>query len=109
MTKRNFLKSTVLTSIGLLIPVKNLLAGQTTLPVVDPESLEAKKVHFLLHKTAKNSAKGLLIERSKPFEKQFCKNCSFYRKTAAGIGECPVFKGRSVLDSSWCTAWIKRD
>jgi High potential iron-sulfur protein len=40
---------------------------------------------------------------------QNCKNCQLYQaKGDEKMGGCPLFAGKQVAASAWCSAWVKK-
>ena len=40
---------------------------------------------------------------------QNCKNCALYQaKPEDKMGACPLFAGKQVHASAWCSAWVKK-
>lgn len=37
---------------------------------------------------------------------QKCANCSLYQGGTAAWGACPIFTGKQVAASGWCSAWV---
>jgi len=39
---------------------------------------------------------------------QACNNCQLYGGGTAASGPCPLFAGRAVASSGWCSAYVKK-
>ena len=39
---------------------------------------------------------------------QHCGNCQLYQGPAVGLGACPLFAGKAVPATAWCSAYVKK-
>lgn len=86
--------------------------GDLSKPMVDPNSPQAKAVNYAL-KHADVKKAELKIERNGvPFEKQYCKDCTFYKKAGnkngGEVGNCTVLSNNNVPHDAWCATWVKK-
>jgi hypothetical protein len=66
------------------------------LPLLDPSSQAARKLNYV---PDASRAKGLAKDNR-------CANCGLYQGTyGSSQGACPLFAGKDVLASGWCSSW----
>jgi hypothetical protein len=70
-------------------------ARAADLPLLDPSSPAARKLHYVADASqAKAAAKG-----------NSCSNCGLYQGTnGSKQGACQLFPGKDVLASGWCSS-----
>lgn len=39
---------------------------------------------------------------------QACANCMLYQGGSAALGGCPIFAGKQVAASGWCSSYVKK-
>ncbi|NND90780.1 MAG: iron permease [Granulosicoccus sp.] len=81
-----------------VVPVSALVASLPSraqdMPVVDPESAQAKALQYVSETEIPD---------------QNCANCTLYSGAeGADAGPCPLFPGVSVMASAWCSAYVPR-
>lgn len=71
-------------------------ARAADLPLLDPSSPAAKKVHYVPDASqAKATAKG-----------NSCAGCGMYQGAyGSKQGACQLFQGKDVLAAGWCSSW----
>jgi hypothetical protein len=71
-------------------------AWAADLPLLDPASPAARKVHYVSDASqAKAATKG-----------SSCANCGLYQgANGSRQGACQLFPGKDVLAAGWCSSW----
>jgi hypothetical protein len=68
-------------------------------------------------KDAQAAALGYVVDATKADKKKYpkyaadqkCSTCQLYQgKAGEGAGACPIFAGKQVSASGWCSSWIKK-
>lgn len=88
-----FLVSAMVAPLALL---RSRRAQAADLPLLDPASAAAKKVHYVPDAAqAKAAAKG-----------STCATCGLYQGSyGSKRGACQLFPGKDVLAGGWCSSW----
>ena len=86
--------------------------GAGAVKLLDPNSQPAKAVNYVENHASIKEASLKMARGGVPFEKQFCKGCSFYSnpQTLNGkeVGNCQIFTGQCVKNDAWCSTWNKK-
>lgn len=70
-------------------------AQAADLPLVDPASPTAQKLHYVPNASKAKAAGG-----------NSCANCGLYQgANGSKQGPCQLFPGRDVLAGGWCSSW----
>lgn len=70
-------------------------AQAADLPLVDPASPTAQKLHYTTDASKAKAAAG-----------NRCANCGLYQGTnGSKQGPCQLFPGKDVLAGGWCSSW----
>ena len=93
--------------------VIHTLAGSAALAVASIVRAEAPKV---LETDPNAVALGYKDDATKADKAKFpkyaagqhCGNCQLYQGPAAGLGACPLFAGKAVPATAWCSAYVKK-
>lgn len=72
-------------------------------PLVDEKDAQAVALGYVAVAAKADKAKF-----PKYAEGQMCSNCSLYQGGAAAQGGCPLFPGKQVLATAWCSAYNKK-
>lgn len=91
MNRRNFLKASGTTLIGLTF-------GGTALRASAQEKLDENNPQ----------AKGLKYVHKSEKEGQICGNCNFIQGAEEEWRPCALFPGKLVANQGWCSAWMKK-
>ena len=78
-------------------------APAATGPVVDEKDTQAVALGYVAVAAKADKAKF-----PKYADGQMCSNCSLYQGGAAAQGGCPLFPGKQVLATAWCSAYNKK-
>lgn len=116
-TRRDFLKTSFLTTVGIAAFLPTLTTAQekrrssktTEVEVLDENSPQAKALNYKSD-SSKVKDKSLMTERQGvPFKNQKCSNCGLFQgKPGDKNGPCGVFPGKLISSSGWCTSWNKK-
>ena len=84
---------------GLVAPLGLLRARHAQaadLPLVDPASPTAQKLHYVPDASKAKGAAG-----------NSCANCGLYQGTnGSKQGACQLFPGKDVPAGGWCSSWV---
>lgn len=79
-------------------------ATPAALPLLDETSKPAMALGYQ-HDTTKVDAK----KHPSHTASQHCANCQLFQgKPGDAQGPCPLFAGKSVQSTGWCSAWVKK-
>jgi len=117
INRRHFLKSLLRTagsvpllSVALASPVLSRVAFGDDLVELDPKDPVATALGYTLDAT-KVDLKKFPKRGGKEGAKQFCDNCSFYKKHAGKgekeLGTCTIFPNKLVRAKGWCNTWAE--
>jgi hypothetical protein len=115
-SRRNFLKSglLVLSACSLVVPSKNLLADDTTLPILDPADPTATALGYN-HEASKVDTAKFPKKAAADGPEQKCNNCSLFQGGGVKVtgkegdwGKCTIFQGKLVATEGWCNSWLKK-
>jgi High potential iron-sulfur protein len=102
-TRRTFIIHTALTSAS----AAGLLAANQVLaqvPAVAETDTQAAALGYKIDATKVDK-----IKFPKFVAGQNCKNCQLYAaKPNDKMGGCPLFAGKQVAATAWCSAWVKK-
>lgn len=72
-------------------------------PLIDEKDPQAVALSYVAI-----AAKADKTKFPKYADGQMCSNCSLYQGGAAAQGGCPLFPGKQVLSTAWCSAYNKK-
>ncbi len=99
MTRRTFVIHSLTSS--MLVATSNIVLAQAAkVSEADPQAVA------LGYK--ENASKVDKTKFPKYVVGQACSNCQLYQGPATGVGACPLFSGKTVAGSGWCTAYAKK-
>jgi High potential iron-sulfur protein len=103
-TRRTFI---IHSAVGCASATLGLLAANQTFaqaPAVAEADTQAAALGYKIDATKVDKAKF-----PKYAAGQNCKNCQLYAgKPADKMGGCPLFAGKQVAATAWCSAWVKK-
>jgi hypothetical protein len=103
-TRRTFIFHTAAQSASLALgalALNTATAQATAVSETDPQAVA------LGYKTL--TSKVDKVKFPKVVATQNCKNCQLYQaKPEDKAGVCPLFAGKQVLATAWCSAWVKK-
>jgi hypothetical protein len=80
------------------------IAAHAELPKLDVNDPQAKALGYV-----EDSAKADQAKFPKHAASQKCNNCQLYQgKPSDAQAGCPLFSGKSVAGTGWCSAYIKK-
>jgi hypothetical protein len=88
---------------GMLAVISSICATNANAELVDENSKAALGLGFKLDSSSVDGSKF-----PKYANWQACENCALFASAGAGVGKCPLFAGREVSASGWCSAYAKR-
>ncbi len=102
-SRRQFIRTASLTGAALFVGAQ---ARAADLPLVDEKDPTAVALGYVAESAKANQAK---FPNHTPAQQ--CNNCQLYQGkpgVATGAGSCPLYAGKSVHASGWCSAYAKR-
>jgi anaerobic selenocysteine-containing dehydrogenase len=100
-SRRIFLKS--ISQIAAVSVVGLPLASQAAVAKVDEKDPQAAALGY------KDDTKQVDKQKYSTHDvSQTCGNCQLYQGGGAASGPCPIFSGKTVEATGWCSAYTKR-
>lgn len=101
--RRRFLKAALATAAAFVLPA--LPAPATGLPEVAPDEPTARALGYTTAAATIDPATEPTFKRGSS-----CAGCALYQAAQEqnGSAPCPVFTGRAVKKTGWCSAWTPR-
>lgn len=97
MNRRNFIKLIPAACVG-LVASPSVFAAPAKVAETDPTAIALNY-----------KANAKQVKSPKYVAGQLCKNCMFYQGAAsAANGPCPLFGGKLVSGSGWCSGYAKK-
>jgi hypothetical protein len=101
-SRRQFIQILSLSSAALLVGTE----ARADLPMVDEKDPTAIALGYVAESSKANQAK---YPNHTPAQQ--CNNCQLYQGkagVATGAGPCPLYAGKQVHASGWCSAYAKK-
>ncbi len=102
-SRRQFIRIVSFTGAALIVGAE---ARAADLPLVDEKDPTAVALGYVAESTKANQAK---FPNHTPAQQ--CNNCQLYQGkagVATGVGPCPLYAGKAVHASGWCSAYAKK-
>ena len=102
-SRRRFIRTLSITGAALWLAAD---AGAADLPMVDEKDPTAVALGYVADTTKANKTK---YPNHAPAQQ--CNNCALYQgkpNVATGAGPCPLYAGKQVAASGWCSAYAKK-
>ena len=103
MNRRTFVIHSLVGSAALAVVTAGRAQAPSTAPKVAESDPQAVALGYKDDATKVDKAKF-----PKYAAGQKCSNCQLYQGPETGLGNCPLFAGKSVPGPAWCSAWVKK-
>lgn len=100
-SRRQFIQIVPIASAALLASRGVFAAG---LPLVDEKDPQAAALGYVADAAKADKAKFKNFAAG-----QNCSTCQLFQgKGKDALGGCPIFAGKQVASTGWCSAWVKK-